>query len=79
MSFDYVGFFEESNDELIKYIENIDNLFFNKIGQLYYNKARTIIKKDLHNLVEANNVCIFNFMKATNDTQFIIIIIGYFL
>ncbi|XP_025192205.1 centromere/kinetochore protein zw10 homolog [Melanaphis sacchari] len=50
-----LGFFEESNDELIKYIENIDNLFFTKISQLYYDRARTIIKKDLHDLVEVNN------------------------
>lgn len=56
MHFDFQGFFEESNDELIKYIENIDNLFFNKISELYYNNARTIIKKDLHDLVEVNNV-----------------------
>lgn len=51
-----LGFFEESNDELIKYVENIDNLFFTKISQLYYDRARTIIKKDLHDLVEVNNV-----------------------
>lgn len=50
-----LGFFEESNDELIKYVENIDNLFFTKISQLYYDRARTIIKKDLHDLVEVNN------------------------
>jgi len=52
----FLGFFEESNDELIKYVENIDNLFFTKISQLYYDRARTIIKKDLHDLVEVNNV-----------------------
>ncbi|CAI6360807.1 unnamed protein product [Macrosiphum euphorbiae] len=50
-----LGFFEESNDELINYIENIDNLFFTKVSQLYYDRARTIIKKDLHDLVEVNN------------------------
>lgn len=50
-------FFEESDNELTKYIENIDNLFFDKISQLHYDSARTIIKKDLHDLVEVNNVC----------------------
>ncbi|VVC39253.1 Hypothetical protein CINCED_3A022987 [Cinara cedri] len=50
-----IGFFEESNDELVKYLENIDNLFFMKISRLYYDQARTIIKKDLHDLVEVNN------------------------
>lgn len=60
VSFYFIGFFEESNDELIKYIENIDNLFFSKISQLYYDKARTIIKKDLHDLAEVNNVSYFN-------------------
>lgn len=59
MYFDFIGFFEKSNDELIKYTENIDNLFFTKISQLYYDKARTIIKKDLHDLVEVNNVSFF--------------------
>lgn len=54
--FDCIGFVEESNDEFIKYIDNMDNLFFTKISQLYYEEARTIIKKDLHDLVEVNNV-----------------------
>lgn len=55
-SFDCIGFFDESNDELVMYLENIDNLFFMKISQLYYDQARIIIKKDLHDLVEVNNV-----------------------
>lgn len=58
----FLGFFEKTNDELINYIENIDNLFFTKISQLYYDRARTIIKKDLHDLVEVNNVRYFSFL-----------------
>lgn len=55
-----IDFFEESNNELVKYTENIDDLFFTKISQLYYDQARTIIKKDLYDLVEVNNVsCIY--------------------
>lgn len=46
----------ESNDELIKYITNIDSLFFTKISQIYYDQARNIIKKDLQDLVEVNSV-----------------------
>lgn len=56
MHFDCIEFFEESNNELVKYTENIDDLFFTKISQLYYDQARTIIKKDLHNLIEVSNV-----------------------
>lgn len=56
-----IEFFEESNNELTKYIENIDNLFFTKISQLFYDQARTIIKKDLHDLVEVSNVSYFYF------------------
>lgn len=57
MCFVCLEFFEESNNELTKYIENIDNLFFDKISQLHYDTARTITKKDLHDLVEVNIVC----------------------
>lgn len=62
MCFDYLGFFGESNDDLIKYIENIDNLFFTKISQLYYDQARTIIKKDLNDLIEVYNVSCIDFL-----------------
>lgn len=62
MYFNSIGFFEKSNDELIKYTDNIDNLFFSKISQLYYNKARAILVKDLHDLAVVNNVSFFIFL-----------------
>lgn len=62
MCFVCLEFFKESNDELSKYIENIDNKFYEKVGQLHYDKARTIIKKDLYDLVEVNDVCYFSLL-----------------
>lgn len=59
LCFHAIGFFEKLNDELIECVENIDNLFFIKISQLHYDRARTILKKDLHDLVEVNNVSYF--------------------
>ena len=36
MCFNFIGFFEKSNNEIIKYTENIDNLFFTKICYLAF-------------------------------------------
>ncbi|XP_050436177.1 centromere/kinetochore protein zw10 homolog [Adelges cooleyi] len=50
-----LGIFEEFNNDIIKNIENIDQIFFDKVSQVYYDKARSIIKEDLHDLIEVNN------------------------
>ncbi|XP_050537251.1 centromere/kinetochore protein zw10 homolog isoform X2 [Daktulosphaira vitifoliae] len=62
-----LGLFEEINNDLIKNLENMDNIFFNKISQMYYDKARYIIKKDLHDLIEVNNESRWESSKDSRD------------
>ncbi|RZF47496.1 hypothetical protein LSTR_LSTR007423 [Laodelphax striatellus] len=46
------GFLNRNNNVLHEYAENVDILFANKISQCYLLKARSIMKKDLFNVME---------------------------
>lgn len=54
------GFLPTDCTSLIDYAKNINILFANKICQSYLEKARTIMKKDLHNMTNSGEVVISN-------------------
>lgn len=45
-------FFTEDNQSILEYANNVDVLFANKTCQVYLEKATTILKKDLHDMIE---------------------------
>lgn len=44
--------FSDETDSVIKYVKNVDTLFLNKKCAEYEHRAREIMKKDLHDMVE---------------------------
>lgn len=51
-----IGFLPGNSNSLIDYARNINTLFSNKFCQSFLNKARIIMKKDLHNITMSEEV-----------------------
>ncbi|XP_065207080.1 centromere/kinetochore protein zw10 homolog [Planococcus citri] len=50
------GFIKPSNDSMVEYVKNVDNLFIAKTCQAYLLAARKIFDKNLHDMVQVTNV-----------------------
>ena len=51
----FIGFIKPSNDSLVEYVKNVDNLFVAKTCQAYLLSARRIFDKNLHDMVQVRS------------------------
>lgn len=73
----HTGFLGCSNQSILEYARNVNILFANKTCQLLLGRARDIMKKNLHDMMEVgptvseiiNIILIVDSVKGTKDLQ----------
>jgi Centromere/kinetochore Zw10. len=56
MNFLRLGFLATSDQSILEYARNVDILFANKTCQILLGRAREIMKKDLHEMMEVGPI-----------------------
>jgi hypothetical protein len=70
MTFVHTGFLGSSDQSILEYARNVDILFANKTCQILLGRAREIMKKNLHDMMEVGPIVSEIMMNAILTTDF---------